>query len=79
MAEKLRNVVVFTWDGPVVVQRLGRADPDPSLEELAQLAADWSSRAGGVLPVVRIIETMPSMRARGVGAAGGPAGSMPGR
>lgn len=76
---KPRNVVVFTWDGPVVVQRLGRADPDPSPEELAQLAAAWSSRAGGVLPVVRIIERAPVLTARGVGAAGGPAGSMPGR
>jgi hypothetical protein len=76
---KPRNVVVFTWDGPVVVQRLGRADPDPSPEELAQLAAAWSSRAGGVLPSVRIIETMPSLRSMGVGAAGGPAGSPPRR
>jgi hypothetical protein len=75
MAEKPRNVVVFTWDGPVVVKRLGRADPDPTPEELAQLAAAWSSRAGGVLPDVRIIERAPSLRARGVGTAG----STPGR
>lgn len=76
---KPRNVVVFTWDGPVVVKSLGRADPDPTAEELAQLSAAWSSRAGGVLPVVRVIETVPSLRATGVGAAGGPAGSAPGR
>jgi hypothetical protein len=74
-----RAVVVFTWDGPVTVQRLAGTDPNPSAEELAQLAADWSSRAGGVLPVVRIIEAMPSLRARGVGASGGPAGTVPRR
>lgn len=74
---KPRAVVVETWDGPVTVQRLAAADPNPSPEELAQLAADWSSRAGGVLPVVRVLETMPSLRARGAGGAGGPAGSIP--
>jgi hypothetical protein len=74
-----RNVVVFTWDGPVTVQRLAAADPDPSPEELAQIAVDWSSRAGGVLPVVRVLETMPSLRSTGAGGAGGPAGSLPRR
>jgi hypothetical protein len=58
-----------------MVQRLDPFDPDPTAEELAQLAADWSSRAGGVLPVVRVIETVPSLRATGVGGAGGTAGS----
>lgn len=74
-----RNVVVFTWDGPVTVQRLAATDPDPSPEELAQLAVDWTPRAGGVRPVVRVLERGPSLRARGVGGAGGPAGSLPRR
>jgi hypothetical protein len=74
-----RAVVVETWDVPVVVQTLAPADPDPTAEELAQIAADWSSRAGGVLPVVRVIETMPSLRSTGAGGAAGPAGSIPRR
>lgn len=77
---KPRNVTVFTWDGPVVVQRLGRADPDPSAETLERISAEWSSRAGGVLPSVRVIERAPSLGgATGVGAAGGTAGSLPDR
>ena len=76
---KPRAVVVETWDGPVTVKVLAAADPDPSPEELAQLAADWSSRAGGVLPVVRVIERAPSLRSSGTGGAGGPAGSVPRR
>lgn len=74
-----RVVTVATWDGPVTVQHLDRFDPNPSAEELAQLAVDWSSRAGGVRPTVRIIERAPSLRSTGAGGAGGPAGSLPRR
>ena len=79
MAEKPRSVTVFTFSGSVVVQRLAPTDPDPTAEELAQIATAWTPASGGVKPSVRIIETMPSLRSTGVGAAGGPAGSPPRR
>jgi hypothetical protein len=71
---KPRAIVVFTWDGPVVVQHLGRADPDPTADGLARLAAAYVPENGGVRPVARVIERMPSLQAYGIGAAGGPAG-----
>jgi hypothetical protein len=73
---KARNVTVFLWSGPVVVQRLGRADPDPTALELEAIASAWGGASSeGIRPTVRIIETMPSLRSTGVGAAGRPAGS----
>jgi hypothetical protein len=76
---KPRAIVVETWDGPVVVKSLGRADPDPTPEELAQLASAWVAFAGGLTPSVRVIERAPSLRSSGVGGAGGAAGSLPRR
>jgi hypothetical protein len=76
---KPRAVVVETWDGPVTVQRLAAADPEPTPVELAQLATDWTPAAGGVRPTVRVLERGPALRARGVGGAIGPAGSIPRR
>jgi hypothetical protein len=73
---KPRAVVVFTFGGSVVVQRLAAADPDPTALELEAIAAAWTPSAGGVAPVVRVLETAPSLRSSGVGGAAGPAGSI---
>jgi hypothetical protein len=76
---KPRHVVVSTFDGQRVVQRLGPDDVAPSAEELEAIASAWVASSGGVKPSVRVLETMPSLRARGVGGAGGAAGSLPRR
>lgn len=76
---KPRHVVVSTFDGCTVVQRLGPDDVDPSPAELEAIASAWVASSGGVKPTVRIVEAMPSLRARGAGGAGGAAGSMPRR
>lgn len=73
---KPRNVVVFTWDGPVVVQRLAPGDPSPTAAELEAISVAWTPSAGGVRPVVRVLESMPALRAHGVGSSG-PAGTIP--
>lgn len=76
---KPRHVVVSTFSGSVVVKRLAATDPDPTPEALEAIASAWGGASSdGIRPSVRIIETMPSLRASGVGS-GGPAGSPPRR
>lgn len=63
-----RVVVVQLWKGPLVVRTLSAAAPEPTVDELDAIAAEWTPANDGVRPSVRLLErtTIPGRS----GAAG---------
>jgi len=73
-----RQIVAQLWSGPMIVRRLGPDDPEPTQEELDEIATALIAANDCVRPVVRAIDVFAlTTTVRGAGGASGPPGSVP--